>query len=83
MKRNACDGGSATTCAGIISFDPFYFNTLDTLPLSVLYRIAHSSQVPLHLRMETRPVPGSLWERQATPRSLDANLFAHLKEAAN
>jgi hypothetical protein len=33
--------------------------------------------------METRPVPGSLWERQATLRSLDANLFAHLKEAAN
>jgi hypothetical protein len=39
--------GVTTACVGIISFDPFFLSTLDTLPLSVLYRIAHLGQIPL------------------------------------
>jgi len=62
-------------------FRSFYSSTLDTLPLSVLYRIAHSSQVPLKdgNPASTRFPIG----KTGDARSLDANLFAHLKEAAN
>jgi hypothetical protein len=81
MRRNACNGESCENLRWNHKFRSFYFNTLDTLPLSVLYRIAHSSQVPLKdgNPASTRFPMG----RQATLRSLDANLFAHLKEAAN
>jgi len=44
---NATAVGVTTTSAGIISFDPFFLSTLDTLPLSVLYRIAHLGQIQL------------------------------------
>ena len=72
--------GVTTTCAGIISFDPFYSSTLDTPPLSVLYRIAHLSQIPLKdgNPASTRFPIG----KTGDARSLEANLFAHLKEAA-
>jgi hypothetical protein len=79
MKRNACDGGSCDNLRWNHKFRSFYFNTLDTLPLSVLYRIAHSSQVPLKDGTSTRFPIG----KTGDARSLDANLFAHLKEAAN
>ena len=62
-------------------FRSSYSSTLDTLPLSGLYRIAHSSQVPLKdgNPASTRFPIG----KTGDARSLDANLFAHLKEVAN
>ena len=81
MRRNACNGGSCDYLRWNHKFRSFYSSTLDTLPLSVLHRIAHSSQVPLKdgKPASTRFPIG----KTGDARSLDANLFAHLKEAAN
>ncbi len=53
---NAYSGKSYDNLRWNINFDLF-LSTLDTLPLSVLYRIAHLGQIPLK---DGPPVPGFL-----------------------
>jgi hypothetical protein len=66
MGRNACNGRSCDNLRWNHKFRSFYSSTLDTLPLSVLYRIAHSSQVPLKDGNPARRFPIG---KRAQPRS--------------